>query len=156
MEQIKLGDVEQCLLATKMILEKLHLMSLAQETAVPKLSPQGRHVEIAGDGLQVGSVVIPLNNRPMTKKLVRAFLSKSEQFLTRAEMVSFVYDVDLETLSPRMRQSLQQNLIKLLSRSRSFLENACRIGNLDDHLRWFVFDIHLQKWQLYQYVKLGN
>ena len=156
MDQVRLKEVEDCLLAAKNILEKIQLMALSGGISDSKEKLNSSHIEVDDYGLRVGSVVIPLNNRPMTKKLVRAFLNASEQFLSRDEMLSFVYDVQLEGLSPRLKQSLHQNLNKLLSRSRSFLDNACHIARINGSMKWFVFDIHLQRWQLYTICGLGK
>ncbi|WP_132324017.1 hypothetical protein [Pseudobacteriovorax antillogorgiicola] len=118
-----------------------------------RLKGEGSHVsepfiEYQNHGLKVGDIMIPMSHRPKTAQLVRIFFEQSEHFLSKDQMIELVYGRSMGSLSPRMKQSLHQNLIKLVSRSRTFLTEACRMKGAD-HIKWFYFDREIQKWALY-------
>ena len=100
--------------------------------------------------MYVDDVLISLAHRPMTAKLVRCFFNATEQYLSKERLIKEVYQVDFDGLSPRMKHSLSQNLVKLVSRSRSFLRGASDLHGLQTKVDWFYFDRGLEKWTLYR------
>ena len=144
-------DLQKWMVTTKIIMKTL--MEMEVESAVKDvdnktLANESDGVYYSNESLILENMVIPLGQRPLTDKLVRSFFESSEHFLSKEEILSFVYNVDVSDLSERRLISLHQNLLKLLSRSRTFLRNACRSQMMEDRFLWFYFDQSKQKWSL--------
>ena len=153
--QLERSDLQKWLVTTKIIMENLSETakeSLPEGQEVPILTSKPSGVFYRDQSLVLENMVIPLGQRPLTDRLVRGFFERSEHFLSKEEILTFVYNVDVSALSERRLISLHQNLLKLLSRSRSFLRNACRSQGMEDRFLWFCFDQSRQKWSLYKNV----
>lgn len=150
---ISSSDVEQWLSITQKILDNLGLEQANNELRFLKRSTGNEipgRIVYKNRGLAIGGLTIPLSHRPMTAKLVRSFFQVSDHFLSKDDLIEKVYDVSASSLSPRMKHSLSQNAIKLMSRSRSFLDEACEIHGVEGNIRWFYFDRMRHKWGLYE------
>lgn len=145
------SEVESWLVTTQKIVENLGSAGLnfSTNSRDPSSSlPYQPDVYYKDKGIVVGKYVIPLGHRPMTAKLVRCFFDDSEQYFSKDELLEKVYNVTLNDLSPRMKHSLYQSLIKLISRSRAFLHQACRVQGAYKDIEWFQFDRNKRKWSI--------
>lgn len=112
----------------------------------PKGDPDIRLVE---NSLWVNRIMLPLASRQKTLTLVQAFFRSETLTLSKAEIVSAVYGTD-EHHSARYMEAQEINLTKLLSRTRSFLEEALEHMLQPSPIDWLVFDIKTRKYRLYQ------
>jgi hypothetical protein len=109
-------------------------------------------IELIGTHLHVNKLVIPLRSRPKTLKLIEAFIQHKDGALSRQDLIQHVYgtQVDSGDLSPRLTFSLYQNALKLISRSRSLLNEAMSQQGRTPWIDWFVYDDSCRRWHFYK------
>ncbi len=117
-----------------------------QETTRLAVKPK---IILENDILKYGNLMIPLYSRPMTVQLIRPFFETTDHFLSKEKILKKVYNYD-QNSSYRIRQSHHQNLLKLISRSRKFLEEACQTANQGKNIEWFPFDKKQNCYRLYE------
>lgn len=105
--------------------------------------------------LLINDKIFPLEHKPLTHKLVQAFASSRNFSLSREELIQAVYlDQDNSSafceLSPRLSESLYQNLLKLLSRARALFSETFTSEFFGFDVDWFVYDSRQQVWNFYQ------
>jgi hypothetical protein len=93
-----------------------------QVQTIPHILPK---FTMADDMLYCDGRTLDLTRRPLTRKLIRAFLARPEQFISRKELVDIVYgNFDIANKSTRFSDALKQNITKMVSRVRALTEDA--------------------------------
>lgn len=106
------------------------------------------HIQIIGRNVYCGSVLIPTDRKPLTLELFSAFIENPPSPLTTASLMKRVYYSDYcSEMSHYYTESLQQKLIKLISRSRSLAESSCR-GTEYEGIGWFSYSKYTMEWSL--------
>lgn len=149
-------------LDSKKLSEWLHLAEIIAETVASRAiesslvnkqnqaqRKKDKQISFDRGNLKYGNLAIPMHSRPMTSSLIGSFFEVSDEFLTKEEMMKKVYKYD-QRQSLRMKHSMHQNLLKLISRSRQFLERACPISESGQTISWLPFDKKLKGYHLYQ------
>lgn len=113
------------------------------------VSDQRPDIKLIEKNLWINRIMIPLASREKTLFLIQAFFRSETLSLTKAEIISAVYGVE-EHNSSRYREAQEINLTKLLSRTRSFLEESLEHTYLPFPLDWLVFDIKTRRYCLYR------
>lgn len=112
---------------------------------------QGPNVRLIGSNLHVDDIIVPLASRPRTLALIAAFSGHGELSLSSNELVERVYYERGQEVSERLRHSSHQNLIKLTSRSRRFLEGAVNPHCGQFMIDWFYYDNTQKKWLFFRF-----
>ncbi|MFW7380106.1 MAG: hypothetical protein ACOH5I_14930 [Oligoflexus sp.] len=108
-------------------------------------------IQLREGHLIVDGLIIPLLSRPKTLSLIEAFLTKPNLSLSRHEIIQQVYHHPRpEDLSPRLFFSCNQNILKLISRSRRLLEQATNCNLQNSWVEWFVHNESTKEWLLYR------
>lgn len=126
-----------------------------RDSTVEKIAPDIRLVD---GNLSINDRLIFLKTRPMTLKLIKAFLSFDNLEANREQLIKFIYGEENSTftsdLSGRLSLSLSQNLLKLLSRSRLILNESCEGLYTNKKIEWFPFSSEDKNWKLCRFVQL--
>jgi hypothetical protein len=109
----------------------------------------GPDVRLVEKILWINSILVPLASRQKTLALIQAFFRSSSLTLSKAEIASAVYGVQKDA-SPRYIDAQEINLTKLLSRTRTFLEESLAHTHQAQPLDWLVFDIKTRRYRLYK------
>jgi hypothetical protein len=112
----------------------------------PESGPDVRLVE---NMLWINRILVPLASRQKTLILIQAFFQSSSLTLSKAEIASAVYGIQKES-SPRYVEAQEINLTKLLSRTRTFLEESLAHSYQVQPLDWLVFDVKTRRYRLYK------
>ena len=105
-------------------------------------------VSLDGQNLWVDHWLIPLSTRERTLKLVEAFFAHNTLTLKKRALIACVYNTPDEA-SERLTLALEGRLIKLMSRTRHFLNGALSSSNWMGRLEWFAYDHKSQTYRLY-------
>lgn len=126
-------------------------MAYAQaHNQVPQPLPDsGPEIRLVEKMLWINRILVPLASRQKTLTLIQAFFRSSTLTLTKAEIASAVYGIQKDA-SPRYIEAQGINLTKLLSRTRSFLEESLAHTYQAPPLDWIVFDIKTRRYRLYK------
>lgn len=101
-------------------------------------------------GIICNGRLIPVARRPLARKLFAAFLMDPIRPLAREELVERVYGLTpAQQCSERCRTSAEQNLIKLISRTRNTADAATN-SRENRWIEWFVYNADLAEWNLYR------
>lgn len=116
------------------------------------------HLKIRLDkgSLSINQQLIYLKHRPMTLKLIQAFMHFSDSGVTREQLIEQVYGCkskDSSEVSARVYLCYYQNLVKLLSRSRNILSDAMSSFNSSLEIEWFPFVKTDEKWRFFHIVE---
>ena len=96
-----------------------------------------------GVAIRFGRMKTPL-------KLFRVFLRRPFHAYTREELVERIYGADAPKLrTDRLTRALQQNLIKLISRTRLIAESSVNSGPVK-WIEWFPYDPERNHWSFYR------
>lgn len=115
-----------------------------------RILPEFRLIE---DHLLCDEVALDLSRRPLTKKLVAAFLDRPDQFLNRQELVDIVYsNFGPETKSRRFNEALKQNITKMVSRARALAELRFNQGQEP----WIEMFVYIQEEEGWCFFRLKN
>jgi len=103
----------------------------------------------------INGKIFSLVHKPLTGKLLQAFLASEDLTLTRQELIQKVYldESRLEhtsQVSDRLLESLYQNSLKLLSRARVSFSKVFTPDFFGFDVEWFVYDAKKQIWKLYR------
>lgn len=114
-------------------------------------------IQLCDGNLHVNDLIIPLRSRPKTLALIEAFMSRPGLRLSKQEIIQLVYQSDGQAgeISPRLQFSYYQSMLKLISRSRSLLDQAINQSLSDRWIEWFVHDDLNKQWILYRINGLG-
>ncbi len=116
----------------------------------PLLPPDsGPEIKLIDKSLWINRIMIPLASRQKTLTLIQAFFRSETQTLSKAEIVSAVYGIQ-EYSSARYIEAQEINLTKLLSRTRTFLEESLAHAHQPFPLDWLVFELKTRKYRLYK------
>lgn len=110
-------------------------------------------ISLKGSNLHIGQHIVALHGRKKTRLLLEAMLKANprEEGLHREQLKREVYsdgDLPQPHLSSRLRESQDGSLSKLISRSRSFLNESLRDTAWSNEVDWFVYSEKNRKWQL--------
>lgn len=123
--------------------------SQTQELLYVPRSDSLTDIRLIEKSLWVNRTMIPLASRLKTFHLIQAFFKTETLTLSKAEILSAVYGTQCER-SERYTAAQEINLTKLLSRTRSFLEESLNHIPQARPIDWLVFDIKARKYQLYK------
>jgi hypothetical protein len=112
-------------------------------------SEVGTDIQLLEKSLWVNRTMIPLSSRMKTFQLIEAFFKTDSLAMSKAEILSAVYGSQ-QTRSERFTTAQDTNLTKLVSRTRSFLEESLNYIPQAQPIDWLVFDIKSRKYQLYK------
>lgn len=113
------------------------------------------YIRCVDDNLIINGKIYSLVHKPLTRKLLQAFLSSDSLSLTKQELIQQVY-LDESSLGPsfpvsaRFAESLYQNSLKLLSRARVSFSKVFTSDFFGFDVDWFVYDSKRQTWKLYR------
>jgi hypothetical protein len=126
-------------------------MAYAQaHSHIPQPAPEsGPDIKLVEKMLWVNRILVPLASRQKTLTLIQAFFRSPSMTLSKAEIASAVYGIQKDA-SPRYIEAQEINLTKLLSRTRSFLEESLAHTYQAPPLDWLVFDIKTRRYRLYK------
>jgi hypothetical protein len=100
-------------------------------------------------------IPLKLKNKPLTFKLIAAFVNHELMAISKSDLMNLVYNQsDYEDRSDRFKLAMQQNLIKLISRSRKLMATAIQPiyqGKVD----WFWYDGLRETWHFYRLREQG-
>jgi hypothetical protein len=110
---------------------------------LPQISFRGTKVFCNGE-------MADLARRPLCLRLFRAFAASANRTLSKRQLIDFIY----EELAPfeksrRYLESVNQNLTKLISRSRVIAEKKFFNNECTNWIEWFVYDPDIQRWHFY-------
>ena len=152
-------DIRQWLQDGKTIMKILEDIQLEKSLDEPLSAAE---VEDSGDvrftreTLFVGKTAVPLQTRPLNSKLVRSFFQKNDQFLTKEELVEYVYGVKA-CASSRLFESKSLALTKLISRTRYYLNRALAHQKSSyDGIEWFPHCPQRKGYELYRITLPGK
>ena len=117
--------------------------------SLAELTDKKVDIKLLGDNLLVEDILIPLVSRKITLRLIKIFVSELDSNFTRKELINRVYSKNYDDLSERMKRALDKNIMKLLSRTRSLLENSLAESQYSS-IRWIVYDEELKGWNFYK------
>jgi len=103
-----------------------------------------------GQTLYCNDVQVRFRKRSCSSRLVQLFSLSPDRCFTRVELAKLIYNCDdLSECSPRMYQSLRQNLTKLISRTRLHLETSL---NKEERpwIEFFVYNQEKEGWYFYR------
>lgn len=123
--------------------------SQTQELLFIPRSDSATDIRLIETSLWVNRTMIPLASRQKTFQLIQAFFKTDSLTLSKAEILSAVYGAQCER-SERYTAAQDINLTKLLSRTRSFLDESLTHIPHARPIDWLVFDIKSRKYQLYK------
>ncbi len=106
-------------------------------------------IQLLGENLMVGDILIPLVSRKVTLRLISEFLNSENLFASRVELIEKVYGKDYKNSSERMQRALDKNIMKLLSRTRSLLERSLEESYYKS-IRWILYDEKKNGWFFYK------
>jgi len=85
------------------------------------------YIECESELLAIDGICIDLSERPLASRLIRCLYFANTKGATREELLSFVYgENDLANRSQRYTQALSMRLLKLISRTRAWLDDLTR------------------------------
>ncbi len=119
------------------------------ETAPKALSPLSFEVKLVDQTLWVNRLMIPLGTRPKTLDLIEVFFSEKGTTLAKEQIMEIVYG-STEGKSRRWIESLDGRLTKLMSRTRSFLEDSLTHAYHNKKIDWLVYEPKTKTYHLYQ------
>ncbi|RYZ53208.1 MAG: hypothetical protein EOP07_18245 [Proteobacteria bacterium] len=114
------------------------------------------HIALKGSNLHIGQHIVALHGRKKTRMLVEAMINSDRdgQGMNREDLRRHVYQLPgrlgAQEASPRLLESQDGSLSKLISRSRSFLKESLEGSAWSRQLDWFVYSDKERKWQLVQ------
>ena len=106
-------------------------------------------IQLLGENLMVGDILIPLVSRKVTLRLISEFLNSENLFASRVELIEKVYGKNYHKSSERMQRALDKNIMKLLSRTRSLLERSLEESYYKS-IRWILYDEKKHGWFFYK------
>jgi len=146
-------------------LERLHVLSKNVSDAINEIfsmahaqnqemlfiprSEADPDIRLIEKSLWINRTMIPLASRLKTLHLIHAFFQTENLALNKAAILDAVYGPQDER-SSRFTDAQDSNLTKLLSRTRTFLENSLTHLHHSRPIDWLVFDIKTRKYQLYR------
>ena len=106
-------------------------------------------IVLEADALHYGEKKLPLQKKNMINRLLASFLAAPRQQLTRNALIQELYEMEEErTMSRRQKESMEHNIVKLLSRTRKLIESAF---HPDPYLEWLPYDAKNKTWKLYRF-----
>lgn len=145
-------DFQDYLLTTKFIIHFLEekLNQSKDNSIITRNAPEKKlSIRYINNSLIVNELIIPLQHRPATDRLVRCFFQDSEQHMSRDMILKSVYNLDTNSMSHRLLESSYQKLNKLMSRSRRFIQTACITAGITDYV-WLTYNHDSRGWRLYR------
>jgi hypothetical protein len=121
----------------------------AHSHVLPPTADSAPEVRLVENMLWINRVLVPLASRHKTLTLIQAFFRSPTLTLSKAEIASAVYGIQKDA-SPRYIEAQEINLTKLLSRTRTFLEESLAHTHQARPLDWLVFDIKTRRYRLYK------
>jgi len=100
--------------------------------------------------LYCNDIQVKFRNRSCSSRLVQIFSLNPDRCFTRKELAKMIYHCDnLYKCSPRMYQSIRQNLTKLISRTRLHLETSIN-NEKNPWIEFFVYNQEKEGWYFYR------
>lgn len=107
-------------------------------------------ITIANKNLSCNGVDLDLHRKPLTLKLFQIFLSDHSDHWERDQLVKALYShINWDSSSRRMKTTMRQNTVKLISRSRLLAEQTFNAAGLN-WLEWFNYNAEAGTWSLYR------
>ena len=118
-------------------------------TDLPSRLPPGKtlspRLSLDGHKLCCNGLTVDLTRRPLMRKLFQLFCESPSGLVRREQVERHVYGVsEADPVSDRMRECMQQNVIKLISRARSLLEAHFKAEGVE----WICIDHEAGGWRL--------
>lgn len=149
-------------LDSEKISEWLHLAELIADLAASQgiqsiVGTKKQEAKVNRDGdmsfendiLKCGNLTIPLYSRPMTALLIQSFFDDSDLFQSKEVILKKVYK-SVRGQNYRIRHAKHQNLLKLISRSRLFLEKVCSKTESGYLISWLIYDKKRKGYHLFK------
>lgn len=100
--------------------------------------------------IYVNGLKIPMGRRPVMVKLFETFLKYPLHSFSADELTHLIYSNSPgDQMSHRRRTSLQQNIVKLISRARDHANRAVNIEN-GVWIEWFPYFADEERWAFYR------
>lgn len=130
--------------------ERLSCHTLQESLRLPDLDKIKPDIRIEGRTILCDGRKLDLSNREKIFDLFEVFIKSSICFVTRAELLDLLYFTNnVAQHSSRLQSSYNNNLIKLLSRSR--IAAVTHFGaKRTIGLEWFVYDSERDGWYFYR------
>ena len=106
-------------------------------------------IHITDHFLHYNSAKLNLTNKDQILKVFKCFLNSKDLSVHKHKLIEEIYDIKLhadQSMSPRYISTLNHNIIKLISRTRS-LANTLPIESRHE---WFPYMPKKQKWHLFR------
>jgi hypothetical protein len=100
--------------------------------------------------LRVGETRVELGEKTLMIRLLQGFIDAPQQQMQKEDLIRYLYtSTPLLSLSWRQRTSYTHNTVKLLSRTRKWLQGNFQ-GKLD-HIEWLPYDAASKTWSLWRF-----
>ena len=98
----------------------------------------------------VNGLKIPMSRRPVMVKLFETYLKFPLKSFSAEELARYVYlSNHVGDVSQRRRSSLQQNIVKLISRARELANESVNVQN-GIWIEWFPYFAEEERWGFYR------
>jgi hypothetical protein len=102
-------------------------------------------VLLLGRKLRISGKIVDLSRKPMMVHLFRSFMMSPDMRLSRRQIIESLYGSINSPTSQRLKNCQAHSAIRLLSRTRSFLEkNTNQLQNIE----WFKYCSKTETWTL--------